>query len=216
MKIIFNLFFLVLLSFLTIIIGCNFYIKFSVKNQLYDSINSIPYNKVGMVLGTSKYLKNRELNLYFINRMEAAIALYKAKKIDFILVSGDNRNVNYNEPKQMTIYLLNKGIPEDRIILDYAGRRTLDSVLRAHTIFNLKKFTIISQKFHNERAVFIANKYKMQVVAFNAKTVKPIIPYIKNEILREYLARVKAVLDLLNNVKPQVEGLIEPILVPKS
>jgi SanA protein len=207
--------FLTILLFLTVlfILGCNIWINFRHQNLLYEDIKKIPFNQVGMVLGTSKYLKNRKPNPYFFYRLEAAIKLYKAKKIEIILVSGDNRKVNYNEPKQMTLYLLKKGIPENKIVQDYGGRRTLDSVIRGNLIFDLSKFTIISQEFHNERAVFIAKHYDLEVVAFNAKAVSyNSILSLKNE-WRECLARVKAVIDILLQVQPAIGGKKEPILV---
>jgi SanA protein len=198
---------------LLLIICCDLWITFSSKNQLFDSINNLPHNKVGMILGTSRYLSNGKPNLYFKNRMDAGILLFKKKKIDFILVSGDNRKVNYNEPKQMTLYLLSKGIPEHRIIQDYGGRRTLDSVIRGNLIFDLTQFTIISQEFHNERAVFIANNHNLNVVGFNAKPVLYNTILSLNNRLREYLARVKAVFDILLNIQPEIGGNKEPILV---
>ncbi len=212
MKKLFKLLFLGVFLILLVIFCCDIWITHTSKNQLYDDVKTLPHNKVGMILGTSKYLKNTKLNPYFINRIEAAIILYNAKKIDFILVSGDNREVNYNEPKQMTLHLLSHGIPEDRIIQDYAGRRTLDSVLRGFSIFNLTKYTIISQKFHNERAIFIANKHNLNVVGFNAKPVFQSTLSLKNQ-LREYLARVKAVLDIFLDIEPEIGGKKEPILV---
>lgn len=197
---------------LLVIFLCNFWVIQSSKNKLYNDLHTIPHNKVGLVLGTSKFLTNRKLNPYFKSRLDAAILLYNNKKIDVILVSGDNRKVNYNEPKQMTLYLLKRNIPENKIIQDYGGRRTLDSVLRANSIFDLTKFTIISQQFHNERAVFIANRHGLNVVAFNAKAINLNSFSIKNTI-RESFAKVKAVLDIILQVKPEIGGKKEPILV---
>jgi SanA protein len=109
---------------------------------------------VGLVLGTSQYLKNGYLNWYFKYRIEATVELYKKGKIDFILVSGDNSHKNYDEPTAFKNELIKRGIPADQIYLDYAGFRTLDSVVRAKEIFGQTSITIISQKFHNERAIY--------------------------------------------------------------
>lgn len=183
----------------------------SSKDQLYDSIESIPYNSVGLVLGTSRYLKGGGDNHYFKYRVQAAVDLFKAKKIDYILVSGDNRFKYYNEPKAMTEALLEQCIPETRIIQDYAGRRTFDSVVRAHQIFKLQSFTIISQKWHNKRALFLANNKGYNAIAYNAQDLKNNHFEIRM-MLRESAARVKALIDIVTHSQPQVMGKAEPIL----
>ena len=111
------------------------------------------------MLGTSPKLRNGEDNLYFLYRIQATADLYKAGKISYILISGDNSRSNYNEPESMKQALIRLGIPSKVIYLDYAGLRTLDSVVRAKKIFGQNSITIISQKFHNERAIFIAQAY---------------------------------------------------------
>jgi SanA protein len=142
--------------------------------------------------------------------MEAAKNLLDNKKIEYILVSGDNRSVAYNEPKYMRNYLLKLGTATTSIISDYAGRRTLDSVLRSNQIFNQNKITIISQKFHNERAVFIARKNNIEAIGFNA--VYPYKNFFSNfrvnakTFIRELLARDIAVFDLFIGKKPEILG----------
>ena len=123
----------------------------------YNTINKLPQNDVALVLGTSKYTVNGYQNPYFYYRIEAAAKLYQAKKVKHILVSGDNRLKSYNEPKEMQQALEKRGIPTKAITLDYAGFRTLDSVVRSKEVFGQKRITIVSQKFHNHRALFIAN-----------------------------------------------------------
>ncbi|WP_238783791.1 SanA/YdcF family protein [Blattabacterium cuenoti] len=158
----------------------------------YDHVNDIPYNTFGVVLGTSKYLHGGGINAYFKYRMDAAYFLFFHKKIRYIIVSGDNRERNYNEPKMMKKELMKKGIPSSFIYEDFSGISTLHSVIRVHKIFNQKKFTIISQKFHNERAIFIGNCLGLDVIGFNAKSLS----FDSKIQFREILARIKAIYDI--------------------
>lgn len=120
---------------LLLIIGftvfCNWKIAGDTKAYVFDRISDVPQQKVGVLLGTSKLLKNGNSNQYFTNRIEAAVQLFEQDKIQYIIVSGDNSSKEYNEPEDMKIALVERGIPENRIILDYAGFRTFDSVIRA-------------------------------------------------------------------------------------
>ena len=161
----------------------------------------MPTHKVGLLLGTNPYLKNGSPNKYFTYRIEAAVALYEAGKIQYILVSGDNHKLGYNEPEEMKQALISKGVPEDRIVLDYAGFRTLDSVVRAKEVFGNEQFIIISQQFHNERALFLALHNDIKAVGFNAQDVTAYYGFKTR--LREYLARTKLFLDLQWGVKPK-------------
>ncbi len=146
-------------------------ISLKTSRSIYASAKQIPHNKIGLLLGTSKYVAQGQLNLFYKYRIEAAHTLFNSKKIDYILVSGDNSTHSYNEPKKFKEDLISIGIPEDRIILDYAGFRTLDSVVRAKEVFGENNITIISQRFHNERAVYLAMKKNINAVAFNARGV---------------------------------------------
>lgn len=188
---------------------CHIIIKTSTNNAIYNDPALIPYCKVGLLLGTSPRLKNGKPNLYFKYRIEAAVLLYKNGKISRILVSGDNRRSNYNEPEEIRKALLKEGIPNHNIILDYAGLRTLDSVIRAKKIFGQDSLTIISQPFHNERAIYLARHYNIHAIGFNARDVK-ITTGIRTQI-REYLARVKVFLDLWTNKAPRYLG--KPITI---
>ena len=120
--------------------------------------------------------------------------LYKAGKIKHIIASGDNRTKYHNEPMDMKKSLMARGVPKEAITLDYAGFRTLDSVVRCQKIFSQNDIIIVSQAFHNQRALFIADFYDIKAIGFNARYV-PLRNDIKTPI-REYLARIKAVLDL--------------------
>lgn len=174
------------------------------KNQIYNSVSDIPHNKVGLLLGTSKYAYSGNINLYYQYRINAAVELFNAGKIDFILVSGDNSTMSYDEPTTFKKDLIARGIPEDKIHLDYAGFRTLDSVVRSKAVFGQEAITIISQQFHNERALFLANRKGIKAVAFNAQDVNS--SYGFKTLQREKLARVKMILDLMQGKKPKFLG----------
>ena len=192
------------LGALLLLIFSNYTIEESTKNRTFSKSSEIKKNKVGLLLGTSKFYKDGGINLYFKYRIEAAVTLYKDHKIDYILVSGDNSSIFYDEPNAFKEELIKSGIPEEVIFLDYAGFRTLDSVIRAKEIFGQEEFTVISQQFHNERAIYIAEKKGIKVVGFNARDVKG-NKGIKVK-LREYLARSKAFLDIVFNVQPKFYG----------
>jgi SanA protein len=179
-------------------------IKSFAKDKLYTEVNAIPKNKVGVVLGTSKYLVNGHINQYYQFRIDAAAELYHSGKVEFILVSGDNRHHSYNEPQTFKNDLVKKGIPEDKIFLDYAGFRTLDSMVRAKEVFGQESVTVISQKFHNERAIYLAEKRGLNAIGFNAKDVN-LRSGFKVQ-MREYLARVKMFSDLIFSKEPHFLG----------
>ncbi len=183
------------------------YVTSKNTQKLFSSIQDIPSNKVGLLLGTTKILANGRENLYYRYRINAAAKLYKSGKIKYILASGDNRKVGYDEPTQMKEDLIKAGVPANRIYLDYAGFRTLDSVVRAKKVFGLNAFTVISQDWHNERALLIADFQDINAVGFNAKDVSK--KYGWKVLLREKLARVKVVLDVAIGKKPKFLG--EPI-----
>ena len=182
----------------------NYMINSQAEDYIYDSVEDIPENKVGLLLGTSKFLSNGNINLYYTYRINATVELYNAKKIEFVLISGDNGSTSYDEPTTFKDDLIALGIPEDKIFLDYAGFRTLDSVIRSKEIFGQSSITIISQQFHNERAIYLAKHNNIKAVAFNAQDVSG--RYGLKVQLREYLARAKASIDILFNVEPKFLG----------
>ena len=198
-----------LAGFLFLFVG---YLVISIYSRpyLYQSVSNIPANKCGLVLGTSKYVSEGRENLFYRYRIEAAVKLYKNKKVRYLIVSGDNRYRNYNEPLTMKKDLVEAGIPADRIYLDYAGFRTFDSVVRCNKIFGQHRFTIISQPFHNERAVFIARLKGADAIAFNARQVSG-LPSWKVH-LREAGARIRGYFDLITGAKPHFLG--KKIVIP--
>lgn len=174
------------------------------KKYIYNSIEEIPYNDVALVLGTSKYLHNGRINMYFKFRMDAAYELYKTGKVKFILVSGDNRHRFYNEPRQMRLDLIRLGVDKKHIFLDFAGFRTRDSIIRANKVFNLTNFTIVSQPFHNERAILIARQKNINAIGYNAHNVRKL--YRLRQFPRELAARVLMTADIIFNKPPKFYG----------
>jgi SanA protein len=186
-------------------LSANWYIESYSGRYVYDDIEKVPYNEVGLVLGTSKKLRDGRNNLYFKYRVTAAARLFKAGKIKYLLLSGDNSEANYNEPNDLKNALMSYGVPENRIYLDFAGFRTLDSVVRGHKIFNQSKFTVISQEFHNKRAIFIAQAFDIQAIGFNARDVNFEVGFKTR--LREIFARLMVFVDIyLLNSQPKFLG----------
>lgn len=182
---------------------CDMRVEAVAKGRHYDDVNKIPHRNVGLLLGTSKYTIFGRDNEYYQRRIEATYELYSKGKIDTILISGDNSKKDYNEPEAMMADLVALGVPKDRFVLDYAGFRTLDSVVRAKNVFGKDSVTIISQEFHNVRALYLAENVGVDAISYNA--LYPIYRKSFRIILREKLARVKVVLDVLLGVKPKFE-----------
>ncbi len=198
---------IIIISFLLLAVlvwGVNFIVGYTTSPQIYTEISAIPKNKVGLLLGTAKYNDKARniINTYYLHRIEAAVALYMAGKIDYIIVSGDNGSQFYNEPLLMKQDLMARGVPSKRIFMDAAGFRTLDSILRCRDIFGQNSFTIISQRFHNERAVYIANHKNVTTVAYDAADGDS----YWDVVIREKMARIKMVLDLISNKQAKLYG----------
>lgn len=196
---------LLLLSGLFTVAGCYCFVEIVSKEKTFASTIRIPKNKVGLLLGTSPVSSyTKKANPYYYYRIDAAVKLYKSGKIDRILISGDNSTKTYSEPDMMKNDLVKRGVPSNHIYLDFAGFRTLDSVVRAKKVFKLNEFTIISQEFHNERAICLAQWYGIKAIGYNARDIskrKGIMVQI-----REIFARVKLVLDMIVNKQPRFLG----------
>ena len=193
-----------LLALIALIFYCNHLVVQSSQNALYSNIQSIPYNKVGVLLGTSKYSRLGGNNDHYRLRLESAFKLFEAGKIDYILISGDNGTPYYDEPTTIRRDLLKKGIPAEKIYRDYAGFRTLDSIIRANQVFALNKFTVISQATHNKRALYIAHHNDIDAIGFNAGEGRN--TDFTNRA-RELLARVLAVFEVhMFNTEPRFLG----------
>ncbi|MFV9997123.1 MAG: outer membrane permeability protein SanA [Arsenophonus endosymbiont of Dermacentor nuttalli] len=168
------------------------WISWKTTDYIYDDVKKLPPRSVGMILGTAKYYSSGLPNEYYMYRIQGAITAYNSGKIKYLLVSGDNAHYNYNEPITMRRDLISAGIPAAKIVLDFAGFRTLDSVIRTHQVFATNNFTIITQRFHCERALFIAMKKGIDAQCYAVASPKKIIKVR----VREVFARIGALIDL--------------------
>jgi SanA protein len=198
------LFFAAILSGVGLIMICNYVIIKKSYPYIYENAKKLPFNKAGLILGTSKNFRGGAPNLYFDNRIKAAVELYRSKRIKYIIVSGDNRKASYNEPVMMKKELVKSGVPDSSIFLDYAGFRTFDSVIRCREIFSQSSITIISQRFHLERAIYISHYFGIGAIGFEAQDVSWSQGFKTN--IREYFARVKVFWDLHTGEKPKFLG----------
>lgn len=194
----------ILLSVALFTLWANHIISTSTNHLVTNDISKIGVWKTGLLLGTSKYLAGERKNDYFFYRIEAAVELYRKGAIRNIIISGDNSTKDYNEPLDMKRELVNNGIPDSVIYLDYAGFRTLDAVVRAKAIFGQDSLVVISQQFHNERAIFIALKNGITACGYNAKDVRLASGFMTK--VREYFARDKVFIDDLFGVEPKFYG----------
>ncbi len=173
---------------------------------------SLPESPVGLVLGTSPTTRGHA-NVFYTARIEAAARLFHSGKVRALIVSGDNSRVSYNEPDAMREDLIAAGVPPMYITCDYAGFRTLDSIIRARDVFGQEDIIVVSQPFHAERAVFLAKQHGMRASAFAARTPRR-RAWIKVRV-REVLARCLAVADLLRNKGPKFLGPQVPVPLRK-
>lgn len=195
------------------VLFCNLWVLLSTQSRVYDSIDKVKNNTIGLVLGTSKKVAPDSPNPHFENRMAAAAELYQEGKVSFLLVSGDGASKYYNEPRDMTAKLVGLGVAPQAIRSDNSGLRTLDSIIRAEKIYHLEKITIISDGFHVYRALFIARHAGLDAIAFSSAPVD--LKHSFKARLREYLARVLVVLDLYV-FDTQPEKLGEPVALEMS
>jgi len=177
------------------LIAIDTYISKQAVSLLYTDTKQVPLKKAALLLGTSKYIAKGKQNYFYTYRIRAAVALWKAGKVKAIVVSGDNGTKYYDETTKMYKDLVKAGVPAKYITRDYAGFRTLDSIVRAEAIFDLKDYIIISQKFHLERALFIAKVKGQKAIGFVAKDIPGTAAAYRMKA-REYLARAKAFLDV--------------------
>lgn len=197
------------LALIIITVLSNIFVIWGAHGKVYDVVDDVPYHKAALVLGTSKYVVSGKENLYYRYRIDAAHALYEAGIVDALIVSGDNATLQYDEPTQMQKDLIARGVPEEDIYLDYAGFRTLDSVVRAKEVFGQQSFIIVSQEFHNNRALLIAQMRGIDAVGYNAQNPYPI--YVSRAGIREVFARTKLVYDLIIGKQPKFLG--DPVIV---
>ncbi|MBX2962883.1 MAG: YdcF family protein [Cyclobacteriaceae bacterium] len=195
-------------------IAANLWVVMSTTSRVFDDVDALKEkeHRVALVLGTSHKLVGGRANPFFDHRMDRASELYHAGQIDHFILSGDNRTKYYNEPHEMRKALIARGVPAEKITLDYAGLRTLDSVVRSKEIFGQNKLIIITQSFHSYRALFICDYFGMDAIAMSAE--EPELESAFKVRIREYFARVVAVLDLyVLNTTPHHLGEKEEIIV---
>lgn len=173
---------------------CYWKVEHVSRGRVFRRAADAPAHEYALVLGTSRLGPSGWENLFFKHRIEAAVQLYEAGRVQRLLVSGDNRRRNYDEPTDMKEALMARGIPEAAIVLDYAGFRTLDSVYRAQSVFGQRQLLIISQPFHARRALVIADHFGLEAAAFGARDVSGQSGL--KVWVREIFARVKLMLDL--------------------
>lgn len=189
----------------------NIWVEATTSFRIYTASTEIPSRNLAVVLGTSKRVTSGHLNGFFTTRMDAAAELYHAGKVKKILVSGDNSIKEYDEPSDMRNALIQRGVPDSDIVSDYAGFRTFDSVIRSRDVFGQDSVIFVSQKFHCQRAIFIARNKGIHALGYVADNPGSSHKYFMVRI-REWLARVKAFLDcFLLGTKPKFPGPPEPI-----
>jgi SanA protein len=174
--------------------ACHHWIGSTTNDRIYGSVAAIPAREFALVLGTNPMVADGRPNLFFTRRIDAAEELFRHRKASRLILSGGTDGGAYDEPEQMRQALLARGVPDDALLLDRAGYRTLDSVVRARKVFGATEITVISQTFHNERAIFIADRRGVDAIGFAAEDVGGLGGMRVN--LRETLARVRALLDL--------------------
>lgn len=198
------------LAFIAVVAHANITAIWSSRGRIFTNAADIPTTKIGLVFGTSDLVSGRE-NLYFRYRIDAAAKVWQTGKLETLIVSGDNRSRYYNEPEKMKQALIKRGIPEDRIVCDYAGLRTLDSVVRAKEIFGADPILFISQRFQNERAIYLAKANGIEAYGFDARDVQT-QGGLKTKF-REVGARVKMWLDV-NFLDTRPKHLGEKVEMP--
>ena len=205
------LFWWALAAFVLTVLLANRWVINSTDARVFTNFALLPDNDVGIVLGTSAYTRDGKANPQFYARVDAAVQLYRLGKVKHLIVSGANPDSTYNEPRRMWQELTKAGVPPEGITMDFAGYRTFDSMARAKSVFGLQRFTVITQKYHAYRALFLGRKMGMTPVAFVAP-IGATGEMGNRHPPREVAARVKAVLDLfVLRTKPRFLGQPEPL-----
>ncbi|KAA8671527.1 outer membrane permeability protein SanA [Pantoea dispersa] len=206
-RIFFALFIIILLVMATAL-GLDRWISWRTAPFIYEDVASLPHRQVGVVLGTAKYYRTGVINQYYLYRIQGALNAYNSGKVNYLLLSGDNALQSYNEPMTMRRDLIKAGVDPSDIVLDYAGFRTLDSIVRTRKVFDTNDFIIITQRFHCERALYIAQHLGIQAQCYA-------VPSPKNMLsvrFREVGARLGALADLyLMKREPRFLGPLVPI-----
>jgi SanA protein len=174
------------------------------------TVDNVPAKRVAIVFGAG-LLRDGSAGPVLRDRVETAVQLYQQGKVEKLLMSGDNRFVEYNEPEAMRQYALDLGVPDEDIVLDYAGRRTYDTCYRANAIFQVDSAILVTQSFHLPRALFLCNSLGVQSTGVEANNTyfRKISRLYWNA--RELFATVQAVWDVQISKPLPVLGDPEPI-----
>lgn len=188
----------VALMFVALFVVCEVVVAMAGRGRIHADVALVPVRRVGVVLGAGQGSR------YYRWRMDAAAELFKAGRVEFLLASGDNNRKDYDETSAMKRDLVRRGVPAEKIYCDYAGFRTLDSMVRAKKVFGLNECVVISQPFHCARAIFLANGCGLDAVGFAARDVTGLES--ARVVLRERFARVAACVDRIIGRAPKFLG----------
>ncbi|MDR7209079.1 ElyC/SanA/YdcF family protein [Flavobacterium piscis] len=198
LKIILYLFIIVLIA----VVSANLHVKSTTKNRIHHSLKRFPKNDVGIIFGAG--INGDQPGKYLKDRLDAGILLYKAKRINKILLSGDNGRQEYDELTVMKNYCFNHGVDTTKIFIDYAGFDTYSTMYRAKHVFKIKRATLISQKYHLNRAIYIGQKFGIKSVGYSAN--KGDYNGYEYVTFREYFSVFKSFFDVLRNREPHFLG----------
>ena len=198
-------------AFLILWGGADAAIRVASSGRVYSktTVDAVPSARAAVVLGCSRTVRGGLGNLYYQRRIRAAADLYASGKVRAVVVSGDNHVKSYDEPTDMKGDLVACGVPADRIVCDYAGFRTLDSVIRASKVFGLNDFIVVSQPFHVRSAVFLARGFGINAVGYEAEDVSG--RHSVKTCLREQLAKIAALIDVVIRRQPKFLGPLEKV-----
>ena len=183
----------IMVAGLAVVAGCELAVCSAAKGRVYSDVDEIPHREVGLLLGTSPKGRRGGVNSFYYHRIDAAVALYEAGKVDRFIISGAKKSPNYDEPQAMREALTVRGVPDSILVLDGQGFHTVESSVRAKEVFGVDTLTIISQEFHNRRSLYMAKRNDMDAIAYNSAN-STILRWRIIMFLRERASRIKAVL----------------------
>ncbi len=183
----------IMVAGLAVVAGCELAVYSASKGRVYSDVDEIPHREVGLLLGTNPKGRRGGANMFYNYRIDAAVELYEAGKVDRILISGAKKGSDYDEPQAMREALVVRGVPDSILILDGQGFHTIESIVRAKEVYEVDSLTVISQEFHNRRSLYMAKHNGLDAIAFNAANTT-VLRWRVIMFLRERASRVKAVL----------------------
>lgn len=178
---------------LVVVAGCELAVYNASKGRVYSDVDEIPHREVGLLLGTNPKGRRGGINMFYNHRIDAAVSLYEAGKVDRFIISGAKTGPDYDEPQAMREALVARGVPDSILVLDGEGFHTIESIMRAKEVFGVDSLTIVSQEFHNRRSLYMAKRNGLDAIAYNAANTT-ILRWRIIMFLRERASRVKAVL----------------------